>query len=748
MANTDRIINHQDGLDIVTELNRIAGNTPRISSLEGDVAVLSARVDEIIAPSGEAPSAAEVTDARVGADGVTYTSLGTANRSQFTNLKSDFDEQFTNLKSDFDDAIYNGFDSYSIVQGVRIATDIETVRTDSTRCTTNRAIHAKVGDIIKITNNTSGQKYALASSSYDSGWQTSDFAYVANTDSVFLVNIAKSDMSAAIAPSEVGLQVICIDKNSLLQSNRSLAEKNLYGAVFNNGYDYTDGFVKGVRTTQNPSNVGTNDTIRCTTASLIKVNAGDEFVIRNNASGQRFVLATTDFDSGWQTGGYNYVAHRDGVYFINVGYSSETAQTPALDPSLITLSVSVKTKSSLIWNNYQQAENVKHYLIGEPITMPFELGSVTYGSTWVYTDGNTMVRTKQGELVHLLKGTTIGLTDYTDAKYYVGWFDNDGNPQMHVGWLTRDFVVEEDGDYSLLLANLTPRAQSNVSDLANLVQITPIDVLGYINSQVGNKELSLVHPAFMSEKFIAHRGCDSSNAPENTLPAYKWAHDTGYRIFEYDVRFTLDNVPVLLHDETINRTARNADGTEISETIYVANTNYNDLLQYDFGIWRGEQFRGTKIPTVEEFLTFIKKYNCCGDTDWTTLDNSITNTQIDIFVELLKEKGMTQSVNITSNMSVIGRLLSRHPNLIVNVSDAYNQSLLDDANNMIKNARLRTVSFQYPYATEAVHDYAHSLGFMTKTFTPYTNAQINESLAFAPDLMIVGTLGRNEIVLE
>ena len=94
MANTDRIINHQDGLDIVTELNRIAGNTPRISSLEGDVAVLSARVDEIIAPSGEAPSAAEVTDARVGADGITYASLGSANRTQFTNLKTDLSNNF------------------------------------------------------------------------------------------------------------------------------------------------------------------------------------------------------------------------------------------------------------------------------------------------------------------------------------------------------------------------------------------------------------------------------------------------------------------------------------------------------------------------------------------------------------------------------------------------------------------------------------------------------------------------------
>lgn len=55
-------------------------------------AVLSARIDEIIAPSGEAPSAAEVTDARIGADGMTYTSLGGAVRGQVTDLKSDLND--------------------------------------------------------------------------------------------------------------------------------------------------------------------------------------------------------------------------------------------------------------------------------------------------------------------------------------------------------------------------------------------------------------------------------------------------------------------------------------------------------------------------------------------------------------------------------------------------------------------------------------------------------------------------------
>lgn len=60
---------------------------------------LNARIDNIIA--GTAPSAAEIVDARLGADGVTYPSLGAAIRDQVTDLKSDLvkNDSITNAMS-------------------------------------------------------------------------------------------------------------------------------------------------------------------------------------------------------------------------------------------------------------------------------------------------------------------------------------------------------------------------------------------------------------------------------------------------------------------------------------------------------------------------------------------------------------------------------------------------------------------------------------------------------------------------
>lgn len=69
-----------------TEL--LADTNAAVSQLD---TVLNGRIDNIVA-GGEAPSTSEIVDARYGADGVTYPSLGAAIRYQVTDLKSDLDD--------------------------------------------------------------------------------------------------------------------------------------------------------------------------------------------------------------------------------------------------------------------------------------------------------------------------------------------------------------------------------------------------------------------------------------------------------------------------------------------------------------------------------------------------------------------------------------------------------------------------------------------------------------------------------
>lgn len=106
-------------------------------------------------------------------------------------------------------------------------------------------------------------------------------------------------------------------------------------------------------------------------------------------------------------------------------------------------------------------------------------------------------------------------------------------------------------------------------------------------------------------KGINHRGYNTI-APENTLPAYRLSRKMGFEYAECDVSFTSDGVPVLLHDLTINRTARNTDGSAISETINISSITYEQALNYDFGVWKGAEYTGTKIPTLKQIVTLCR----------------------------------------------------------------------------------------------------------------------------------------------
>ena len=107
---------------------------------------------------------------------------------------------------------------------------------------------------------------------------------------------------------------------------------------------------------------------------------------------------------------------------------------------------------------------------------------------------------------------------------------------------------------------------------------------------------------------FAHRGV-SSLAPENTLASFKKVVELGIPGVELDVHLTKDGQLVVIHDESIKRTARmytdKMSEPEQVADIVVEKSNYSDLLKYDFGIWFSKEFRGEKIPLLTEVLDVL-----------------------------------------------------------------------------------------------------------------------------------------------
>ncbi|MBQ8611856.1 MAG: PHP domain-containing protein [Oscillospiraceae bacterium] len=101
--------------------------------------------------------------------------------------------------------------------------------------------------------------------------------------------------------------------------------------------------------------------------------------------------------------------------------------------------------------------------------------------------------------------------------------------------------------------------------------------------------------------FQAHKGV-STEYPENTMPAIAAAIEQGYGSIELDVSVTKDLQFVLLHDGTINRTARMENGESLPETVPIGDITYDEALRYDFGSWFSRKFKGTRIPLFAEAL--------------------------------------------------------------------------------------------------------------------------------------------------
>ena len=98
-------------------------------------------------------------------------------------------------------------------------------------------------------------------------------------------------------------------------------------------------------------------------------------------------------------------------------------------------------------------------------------------------------------------------------------------------------------------------------------------------------------------KVIAHRGA-SGYAPENTLEAFLLAIELGADGIELDVQLSRDGIPVVIHDETIDRVT--------DRTGYVKDYTLQELKELTVLKDRFPQYSQSKIPTLKEVLEAVK----------------------------------------------------------------------------------------------------------------------------------------------
>lgn len=196
----------------------------------------------------------------------------------------------------------------------------------------------------------------------------------------------------------------------------------------------------------------------------------------------------------------------------------------------------------------------------------------------------------------------------------------------------------------------------------------------------------------MSIILQAHRGM-ASDYPENTLTAMRAAVRLGYGVIELDTKFTSDDHCVILHDRTLDRTARYKNGGSLPAGTTVDSMMLQDLRQLDFGAWFGAEFAGERIPTLEEALALAKESGVP-----LKLDNvlwSHTEEQREIMFGLIEQADALSVVGFTeSTVEQVRELLKRFPQAYVHYDGTPDEDSLRELSRLVPRDRL-TVWLRY-----------------------------------------------------
>ncbi len=158
-------------------------------------------------------------------------------------------------------------------------------------------------------------------------------------------------------------------------------------------------------------------------------------------------------------------------------------------------------------------------------------------------------------------------------------------------------------------------------------------------------------------RLIAHRGA-KNRAPENTLAAINEAAKCGAGWVELDVQLTKDNVPVVIHDRTLERTT--------SGSGKVKSIDSKSLTSLDAGRWFDARYKGEKVPLLLDALDLCQKLNLGVNLEIKTYETSIHNTVlrtlavVDKFGRDFEEKLLFSSFD-TRVLSIIRNLAPTSP---------------------------------------------------------------------------------------
>jgi len=181
---------------------------------------------------------------------------------------------------------------------------------------------------------------------------------------------------------------------------------------------------------------------------------------------------------------------------------------------------------------------------------------------------------------------------------------------------------------------------------------------------------------------LAHRGA-SMLAPENTLAAAELAVEYGAFGFETDIRISLDGIPFLMHDETLQRTTNVAEVYPDRAIDDASSFTMDELRALNAGLWFIQKDpyntiesglvsqsqlsvnQGQKIPTLVQALELVSKEDMVilFDLRYPPPEHPYHDQFFEIVFDLCKESGQNGDIWFLVDRENLDLILEEAPQM-------------------------------------------------------------------------------------
>lgn len=624
--------------------------TQEVSRATSSDTNLQTQIDQLVAPSGTAPNPAEVENARIGSDGVTYTTLGDAIRTNDTVVYGMIERNILpQNKSAWGVLPLNYTEGQKIKYGTSSDFNFET--TDGYYGFYSVPIPVNAGDVINCYGY-AGYKYNLFALDENlicisaSGFKNNDtrFSYTMPANSKYLI----------ISISSASSTQMTID-NDLLNCLNSI---RITSATVGDITDYKEfnGF-KGANMMWQKQ-VETYNATRYTTpnyqpnprriSQMYEVKPGHKYNYTVN-DGYRLWMRDVDDDnlivgdSGWiTTSGTHRVPTNCKRFIVVIAKTNDTTFSMA----------NVKDAGFSLIEDVDFTEldmstdDANRILLDKNIISidDFEQGTFSRdSSTHLFTEASssTKLRSKKNLEIEADKIYKVSIDGSGDYACLLWGYNLETDDSLYTSWLFADsyIMLPVNMDTTIQIKKANDGAIS-VGDLAN------------IKFNISTVEPSELENNFYESFWVMHR-CGGGDAPENTLASLVKAHENGHKICETDVRFSSDGVPFCFHDATLDRmtdgTGNLSDMTATQlEALTVTGGNH------------ASEYSNLKIPTLAQMLASARKLNMKLVLDGLS---SSTKAEVESVVNLVLAYRMQDMVAIRTGVEVGRQIKYKYPNL-------------------------------------------------------------------------------------